>query len=233
MEAYAPKDADAEARQILDLLQSGKTDVLQTRLDIHLRNKDAKIQLQQLAVTLPKEQPKNIDLVEFRSGSGSTDRFYVMTYQMEYTTEWILARVSLSKKANQWLVSGLNIEYTPHSALVSLDFTLTDKTVLHYVFFTLSVIVPCFVLATLVVCYKTKVDGRKWLWYFAILICFANFKLNWSTGEVAIQPLSISLFGASFSRSGLLAPWVIGFGLPLGAIVFILKRRTLSGNSDA
>jgi hypothetical protein len=232
VERHAPKDADSEARRILNLLLSGETEALHPLLDIDLRNRDAEFQLLQLVRTLPKQPPKNIDLVEFRSGSGSTDRFYAMTYQMEYPTEWIMARVSLSNKANKWLISGINIEYTPHSAVTDFDLSLTDKSILHYLFIALAVAVPCFVLVTLIVCFRTKIVKRKWLWCLAILVCFFQFKINWLSGEVTIVPLSIQVLGTSFLRPSLLSPWFVGFSLPLGAIAFMLKRRTLAGSGD-
>lgn len=55
----------------------------------------------------------------------------------------------------------------------------------------------------------------------------AKFSVDWTTGQWGIMPLSFQLLGA-----GAFAPaygsWVISVSLPLGAIIFMMKRKGLS-----
>ncbi len=92
--------------------------------------------------------------------------------------------------------------------------------------------VPLFTLYALVLCIRMRMT-RKWLWILFILLGVTTLRLNWSTGEMGLQPLSVQLLGASFSRSGLVAPWIFGVSFPLGAVFFLRKRRALLAKAAA
>jgi hypothetical protein len=79
-------------------------------------------------------------------------------------------------------------------------------------------------LAAFVLILRTRALRLKWLWAIGSLLGFVNFRLDWTTGQWDIWPLSFTLFGASALRSGMLAPWVMSFAIPIVAIVFLALR---------
>jgi hypothetical protein len=49
--------------------------------------------------------------------------------------------------------------------------------------------------------------------------------VNWTTGEWDIAPLSVQLLSAS-AFAPLYGPWTVSVSLPLGALMFLIYRRT-------
>ena len=86
-------------------------------------------------------------------------------------------------------------------------------------------------LYALVLCVKTKPLKRKWLWILFILVGFGQFVINWSTGEFQIAPLALQLFSASALASPY-GPWIIAVSLPIGAALFIDRRRKLLARTE-
>jgi hypothetical protein len=70
---------------------------------------------------------------------------------------------------------------------------------------------------------------KKFVWASIILLVnVVRFVVNWDTAELDFQLLHFNFFGGfSFVRSNLASPWLIGFNLPLGAILFWMKRKDL------
>jgi len=50
--------------------------------------------------------------------------------------------------------------------------------------------------------------------------------LNWTTGNIDFQPISVLLLGAAYWRTSLFAPVILSVSLPLGAVIFMLKRKS-------
>src|SRR6185369_8792069 len=100
-----------------------------------------------------------------------------------------------------------NFNPLPDSLEVINQFGFRGMTWSKQIFLGACVLVPLFVLITLIVCVVSRVR-RRWLWIIFILLgCFVQFELNWSNGEWTAKPLAFSLLGAGFSRMGLYGPW--------------------------
>jgi hypothetical protein len=74
--------------------------------------------------------------------------------------------------------------------------------------------------------------GRKWLWVLFILLGLGKLAVNWSTGEWQVMPLAVQVFSASIFSSPY-SPWILAVSFPLGAIVFLFRRRELQVPEDA
>lgn len=94
---------------------------------------------------------------------------------------------------------------------------------------------PLIVLYSLISCIRTPMQKGKWLWIIFILIGVCQFSLNWTTGQLNINPLSINLFGLGVFSSSQYAPIFISLGIPLGAIVYLVlwKMLKLPGEKGA
>jgi len=103
------------------------------------------------------------------------------------------------------------------------SFTLHKKGVVHYLFLAFAILIPIFILVTVIFAIKTKLN-KKWLWIIGILLGFAKFSINWTTGQVGFQLISLQILGAGFSKQGLVAPWTLSFTLPIVAMTFWIKR---------
>jgi hypothetical protein len=93
-------------------------------------------------------------------------------------------------------------------------------------FLLLTIVVPLFCIVSATVCLRSKVR-RKWLWIMFILFGFVSFQLNWTTGQIVLEPLSLQFLGSSIVRAGVYGPWMISFSLPLGGFLVLLLRKKL------
>jgi hypothetical protein len=202
-------------------------------LDESLRSTESRRGLAQVADAMPIGTPRSIEVIGALTAQGPSDTRYSLTYEAEYETTWMLASVVLARKADRLLLEGLHITLTPQSQKAINAFSISGKGAMHLGFLTLTVLVPLFILVTLVVCYRTPVPRRKWLWYLFIAVGFVQFNLNWTTGALNILPVSFMLFGAGFGQATPHAPYVLAFALPLGAVVFLVARRKLAAVTNS
>jgi hypothetical protein len=95
--------------------------------------------------------------------------------------------------------------------------------------FLLGLGVALFDMATAVVVARTPMR-RRWLWALFATLGVGSVTMNWTTGAVSPDLLSIQFLGA-FRRVGLAGPWLLSISFPIGAILALRKRRqTLSAN---
>jgi hypothetical protein len=65
------------------------------------------------------------------------------------------------------------------------------------------------------------------LWRVFILIGVCSVAYDWRADVISFAPLAVNLFGAAFTRTAI-GPWVVQWSLPLGAILFLLRRKRLT-----
>ena len=112
-------------------------------------------------------------------------------------------------------------------------FTLVGKPASAYIVLCAALVAALFTVYTLVLCIRTRLRGRrKWLWVLFIVIGFGKFAVNWTTGQWSFSPASVLLFSAS-AFAPIYGPWTIVASVPLGAIVFLLRRKSLSAPARA
>lgn len=80
----------------------------------------------------------------------------------------------------------------------------------------------------LIVCVRTPIAKRKWLWMIFIVVGLANLSFNWTNGNYTIAPFYFSILGSGFFSASLYAPTIITLAFPLGAVVFLLRRCSLA-----
>ncbi len=120
------------------------------------------------------------------------------------------------------------------------SFSLKGKSFKHYLILLLTVLVPAFILATLVKCIRTKGLRHKWLWIIFILFGVYGISFNWYTGNLGwsfisktsnsgyhIEIINLILFGVGITKAGPLAPWIFEIGFPLGAVLFWINARKM------
>ena len=230
---FISQEEAAEGQKVIAQVAAGDFTSIEGRLDASLRTPDARDKFNQLADYIPKGQPKSITTIGAHTFKGETDTRYDLTYEYQYEKTWMLATVVLHRKANQLLIEGFHVNLTPQSQKSLNAFNLSEKGPLHFAVLGLAVLIPLFIVATLVVCYRTTIPKRKWLWYLFVGIGLVQFSLNWTTGALNIQPFSFLLLGAGFTQAGPYAPLLLTFGLPVGAVVFLARRRSLANRSEA
>jgi hypothetical protein len=120
---------------------------------------------------------------------------------------------------------GAETTVTPSGTIKNLTFEYRfgDKWLLLNLVLALAIFLPLFSVYALILCIRTKMERRKWLWILFILCGVGKVAVNWTTGEWQVMPLAIQLFSASAVTAGY-GPWGVAVSLPLGAILFLFRR---------
>ncbi len=136
---------------------------------------------------------------------------------------WAIVRVVLQESSGEMRLVGLNV--TPFDADPSkMDrFEFGRRGSLGYVLLAMMVACASTCVWATVLIWRRRWLKRRWLWTLGSLFGFAGFGLNWSTGSWAILFVNISLFGAQATKAGPYAPWLLSFGLPVIALIVIVR----------
>lgn len=210
----------------IDELMAGRAERIIADLDPSLRTEDIGARFDQMHSLFPSGAPTSRELVGYQwQKNPGTPTQYNLTYQYGFGGKWLMVNVAFREPASgSRVVYGMHVVPLPASLQETNCFTFSEKGMANYVFFAAAMVIPLFVIGTLVVCVRTPIPRRKWLWVVFILLGFVQFSLDWTSGQWGIQPIAFQICGASFMRSCDYAPWILSFSLPIGAIVFWLRR---------
>lgn len=155
---------------------------------------------------------------------------FVFEYQFE--SGWVVANVVIKKIDDEIKVLGFYVTPTKASQKELNKFELAGKSALHYLVLFTTVFVFLFILVTLVICIKTPIPRRKWIWVLFVLGGIGSFSLNWTSGAYAFKLIELHLVGVGIGAANEYAPWVLNVGFPLGAILFWLIRGSFIRKSE-
>jgi hypothetical protein len=149
---------------------------------------------------------------------------YSFAYEYELTKQWLIADIVLQPEKGHWQIEGIHAQQISQSLEQINALTLAGRGAKHLIFLGLAIIFPIFVIGTAIVCWRTPIPRRKWWWRIFVLLGITTVTLNWTTGEIAFQPLSLNILSVGFKQD-LYGPWVFQLGLPIGALLFWWRRR--------
>ncbi len=224
-----PKEDDQFAREYLETIKKNDIDTAITLLSSQIREPNIKSKIQEIVPFLDKGETLSIEIIGcnvFHSGNKRTSS---LTYQYQFKDSWLLASVTVENIEGKQRILGINVNPIPTSLKEINAFTFLDKKTSNYIFLIIAFLAALLILYSLILCIKTKMK-KKWLWIILIFCGITKLNLNWTTGHIGFQPISISfqlLLGFSAFKQGLYAPWVLSTYLPLGAIIFLIRRKKL------
>jgi hypothetical protein len=230
IQKFASKDDDALARRFIESVRSKRFDEAKTMLAPEIRG-TADGDLQKMQAVVDHGTPQSVELIRCFTNysgpvAGPANKQVELTYQIHFSDAWALADIVIRSSNQGRYLAGGHFNALPTSLEYLNRFAIENKTPIHLLFLVGCIGVPLLIIVTLVVCLFSRVR-RRWLWVIFILFGFTQFQLNWTTGQTGFQPMSFLVLGASFFRAGLYAPIVFNFGIPVGAILFLVLRRWL------
>jgi hypothetical protein len=229
-----PQD-EAVVTNCVVLLQQNKLDQVEKNLDSSIKNSDVHANLIQIASLIPAQEPKSIKFLGVNAhGANGQYSDYEINYTFEYQfpSKWLLINVVLHKNNGVSTIIGLHVNSLSDSLENLNRFTLAGKNFFQYAIFALAVLIPIFILYALVLCIRTKMKKRKWLWIIFIILGLGQFTVNWTTGEWHFVPLSFAFFGVA-AAAPMYMTWFISISLPLGAIIFLIRRRKIIASNES
>lgn len=238
VDAFASARDKQDALQVIQLLRSHHYDALIDRMQPSLRTPGLGATFERMAMVFPAGEPRSRKLVgayastSIVAGKG-TVHTHLLTYEFGFPDHvWVLAAVTQRRSGNSDVITGFRVRRLNDSIEHLNRFALAGKGALAYLLLVAALAVPLLIVYALVRCVRTPLRGRKWPWVLFILFGLGSFSLDWSTGQWSIHMVSLQLLGAAIARIGY-GPWILSVSVPLGAIVFLLRRRHLAAASTA
>ena len=232
LDLLAPDDDEKFAQEYFETLRKKDFDTATGLFDQQFVESGFETKLSEIASLLGQEEPVAFELVGCNVVTGPGRRRTHLTYQYHFTNSWRLASLVIDTAGAQKRVVGVNVTPIARSLKEINSFTLSGKSPGHYVVLAMALAVPAFIVWTIVLCIRTRM-GRKWLWIVFILIGATSLSLNWTTGQTGFQLISFHIPGAGISKLGLYAPWVVKVSFPLGAVIFLVRRKRIQAAAVA
>ena len=226
--SLVPAADQALAMYYVDLLRARKFDDIDRAAIPSVRGPRLYGALLKNAEALPeKEAPSSRKLVGAQVYTDQEGTKTDVVFEYDFSGKWVLVNVAMLRKPDSVSLAGLSVRAIPESLEEHHRFRLAGKSAAHYVVLALAILFPLLTLYALVACVRTKTSWQRWPWMVFILFGIGSFSINWTTGETQLSPLTVRLFGAS-ATAVLYGPWILSVSFPLGALVFLLRRRVLT-----
>lgn len=226
--ALSPED-DRAMLEVFELTKSGEFDAIETRLNPILRTPESRVVLERLNNGIanagePCERTfVSATTTRVLATSGTGRRVTARhQYACPNATFVVDTRLWIAADAAPVIEHFHFTPVNPEAAAAAQKFSFAGKNWRHYVFFAIAVASPLLMLLALLGALFTKGFKRKWIWMIVALAGIGKFSMIWPTGEIHTALASINLIGFGVTRAGhALAPWVVSFTPPLGAIIVL------------
>ncbi|RPI05230.1 MAG: hypothetical protein EHM64_07320 [Ignavibacteriae bacterium] len=222
---WIPKDTNDFAQNYIKLLRNREIEKAIELLDVNLAKQDTRW-LSEVSNALNQGELKSSKIVGSNVFHMSNKTRTELTYELEYPKEWLLVEFVIEKVSDKESVVGLHTYHLKRSLEELNSFTFQGKEFIHIIFLFLAILIVGFTIFVLVVCIRTDIT-KKWIWIIFIIAGLGKFWINWTTGSFDFQIISFQILGAAIFKNGQYAPWILSISLPVGAIVFLFKRRKL------
>lgn len=226
IQKFTSPQEQAVAKQYIDLLRQRQFDKIEAVADPSIANENLHEALVAMADAMPPGAPTSISLVGAHRLQKDDSTTVNLTFEYGFGQKWFLTNVAVKTVAGKATITGFRL--VPQSASLEEQnrFNLAGKNAMQIMVLALAVSALALTLFALVVCVRTRLHGRKWPWLLFILFGVGNLSVNWTTADLSFSPLAILMFSAAASAQ-LYGPWVLSVSMPLGAVVFLLRRKHL------
>lgn len=219
-----PED-ESTARSYVDLLRQGKFDQIQQDLDPSIADASVHETLVKMSQMIPAETPTTVKVVGAHTFHGPLDSTSNLNFEYEYPSKWLLINVAIKRSGETRTIVGFHVNPISDSLEHANRFTFEGKGLVQYSAFFGALALSAFNLYAFVVCLRTPNLKGKWLWSIFVLLGVGRLAVNWTTGSWTVLPVSVNApCGNAFAE--LYGPWIVALSLPLGAIIFLIRRET-------
>lgn len=159
----------------------------------------------------------------YRNLRTGADRV-TLHYQVRGAREQALVRLGLTHRNGEVLVAQFEATRLARPMEVTNAFRIAGKGWGHFAFLLFTVVTAGLIIAALVTLARAPGGRWRWAWALGSLFGFGQFLINWTTGQVSVSPLHIQFLGAQVVRTGPVGPWIVGWSVPLVAIVALWRH---------
>lgn len=225
--AKAPSGAADAAHLTYVQLRDGQDAALYARGTPELRATPPAT-LAQVRSMIPREEPLSSKTVAWTVISATDMQRASIQQEYVYRGGVVETYAVLVRKDSSapWEVYGFHVDRVTNAQIRANAFTLADKRPRQYLFLLWAAASPLLMIAALVSVVRCRGLRRKWLWGILAFAGLGAFHMNWTTGQITVQIVSIQLIGAGVTRTlSVVAPWIVSATIPIGAVVVLWRTR--------
>ncbi len=203
-------------------LQSKNFDALEAKSDSSIVNKESRSAFARISGQLTSTPPKSIRLAALSWTRGHT----MLSLEYGIDDEWFLVNAQVrTNEEEPPILERFNLQPIPAPLENFNRLSLQGKGGIHYFFLAFLIATGTCNVAALITCLRQKmILWRKIIWLVGILSGFGTFALNWTSGSLQFQLLSIHIPATGLMRTSLAAPYVLWFSVPVFAISFLFHH---------
>jgi hypothetical protein len=217
---WTPPEAEALARNYVDLLRQGKFDRIEHDLDPSVADSNIHDTFVKMAALFPAENPESVKVVGVNIFHGPEYTTTNITLEYEFLDKWLLVNIETQKKGDASTVLDFHVRPMQGSLENLNRFTFAGKGAAQYLILTVALCSLLFSFYVLVLCIRTKQGKSRWLWMLFILVGVGRLAVNWTTGEFTFTLFAFQIPCVTAGHL-LYGPWILAAYLPLGAILFL------------
>jgi hypothetical protein len=148
-----------------------------------------------------------------------------LDYQVRGAREQAFVRLGLTHQNGKVLVAQFQTARLARPIEETNAFRIAGKGWAHSAFLLLALLTVILIVAALVTLARSADGRRRWAWAVGSLFGFGHFAINWTTGDISVSPLHVQLVGAQLARTGPVGPWILGWSVPLVAMLVLWRHR--------
>ena len=213
-----------EAKTHFDYLRHGQYDRIEPSLDPSIDRKSLRGNLDKMAAFVPAQDPVSVKTVgayaQCDTRTGCDTR---VTLEYEFSNKWVMVQMVVHSQNGNSVITSFSVTPEAESLEAANRFTLSGKTSQEYLILGAAIGSIGFMLYTLVLCIRTPMQKRKWLWIILVLLGAGRFGVDWTTGQPFHNVFWISILPAGIGAQ-LYGAWMLYVSLPLGALIFLVSR---------
>lgn len=227
-EKLIPKQESEYGKNVLESIRLNDFITVSKSLNQSIASQVTKEKLEEISKYFPSEKLINTELIGSQVNKINNDWNGTFTFEYQFdNSKWALANIVINKNGNFLSVTGFHVYLTEKSQKEINKFSLYNKTIKHYIILLFTVLIPLFSIFSFIICIRTPLKRRKVLWVIFTLLGVTSTALNWTTGQLSFQLLTVKLLSASVTAASPYSPWFISFSIPIGSIMFWIKKKKI------
>jgi len=226
LDRIAP-ETTREAKTNFDYLRHGQFNLIEPSMDASIDRSTLHDKLQEMANVIPAGEPISVKTVgahAFWDSRKGTDTKVDLEYQ--FPNKWVLVEMAVHTQDGKSAITNFYVQRDAVSLEDANRFTLFGKQPVQYVILGAAIGSLALMIYALVLCIRTPMEKRKWLWIILVFVGVAKVGVDWTTGETFYRVFYVFVPAATAGKE-LYGPWSISLSIPLGAILFLLLRDRL------
>ena len=231
-----PQKIDNYSKQFVSVLKTEWLDSALKYIDTSIVNQAGKDFLTKVSEDLKYKGLKSVKVLSYKTTSNwSTNHAYNISYTTEYEFNYDNYYygfiITIKEEENKLSIIGFNGNKFDRPISEINKLSSSNLGLSHIIFIILSIAIVGFIIFSIIDIAKSEIK-KKWIWIIISLIGFCGISLNWTTSDIDFKLLTIKLLGIGFSRAGDFAPWILSISIPIGAIIYWIKKPGLLYNQE-